>query len=641
MNRFTGSIPAKTAAILLVILAFAALTGSLFGIGYLYEQGCYDDCDSYYESQSLRNIAHQKAYEVIWRFEENPGSTSWLEFYGPTYSNFSFEIATVLDPTRILLRNQAPEAVGYRAELLTDRYVVRYMVSEPLVAEDDFLRQSELFNELYPQRWAFLWIGAGSALLVLILLVFLFCAAGRRKGVEGIVLGPFHRIPLDLYVGLALLVATVAVIVPAVDYGGPFSILDAALYVAGGVVLLLILLSLLLTLAARIKAGKWWENTLVWRCFRLAGKALRAIGRLLLAAGRHIPLFWKTAVGFCVAALVQFVLAGVVFASYYSVVGLLLLFLFDLLLLVAVSLVAINLHRLQRAAEHLAAGEVGLSDTKADARVDTGHLFGDFRRHGENLNRIREGMHRAVEQRMKSERLKTELITNVSHDIKTPLTSIVNYVDLLKKETLDGQAGEYVEVLDRQSQRLRKLTDDLVEASKASTGNLAVSLERTDLGEVVRQALGEYAERMKTARLEPIVTIPESAVQVLADGRLMWRVLDNLLGNALKYSLTGTRVYLDLREAEGEAVLTVKNISSTALNVDASELLERFVRGDTARSTEGSGLGLNIARSLVELQKGRFALSVDGDLFKAEIRFGQPADGWPVPDAAAQPAGGA
>jgi len=176
-------------------------------------------------------------------------------------------------------------------------------------------------------------------------------------------------------------------------------------------------------------------------------------------------------------------------------------------------------------------------------------------------------------------------------------------------------------VLDRQSQRLRKLTDDLVEASKASTGNLAVSLERTDLGEVVRQAVGEYAERMKAAGLEPVVALPDAAVQVLVDGRLMWRVLDNLLGNALKYSLSGTRVYLDLRETDGEAVLTVKKISSMPLNVDASELLERFVRGDAARSTEGSGLGLNIARSLVELQQGRFVLSVDGDLFKAEIRF--------------------
>jgi len=222
---------------------------------------------------------------------------------------------------------------------------------------------------------------------------------------------------------------------------------------------------------------------------------------------------------------------------------------------------------------------------------------------------------------MKSERLKTELITNVSHDIKTPLTSIVNYVALMKKEGLEGRPAEYLEVLDRQSQRLRKLTDDLVEASKASTGNLPVEPVRTDLREVVTQAVGEYAERMEAARLEPVVSLPETGVFVMADGRLMWRVLDNLLGNALKYSLPGTRVYIDVREEDGEASLSVKNISSVPLNIDVSELMERFVRGDTARSTEGSGLGLNIARSLAELQGARFGLAVDGDLFKAVIRF--------------------
>ena len=361
----------------------------------MYEQGCYDDCDSYYESQSLRNIAHQRAYEVIWHFESNPGSTSWLEFYELTYTNFSFELATAQVPARIIVKNQAPAAAGYRAELLTDRYVVRYIVSDPLVAEDDFLRQAELFNDLYPYRWAFLWIGAGSALLVLVLLVFLFCAAGRRKGVEGIALGPFHRIPLDLYVGLALLAAA-AVIVPAVNYGGPFSLWDVALYVAGGLVLFLISLSVLLTLAARIKSVKWWKNTLFMRGSPNVGKALRAIGRCT-RCGRHIPLFWKTRG--LLAAIVQFALAVVAPHSYGA---LFLLFLFDLLLLVVVSLVAVNLHRLQRAAAHLAAGEVGLGDTRDDAHVDTRHLFGEFRRHGENLNRIREGMHRRSRAGMKA-----------------------------------------------------------------------------------------------------------------------------------------------------------------------------------------------------------------------------------------------
>jgi signal transduction histidine kinase len=228
----------------------------------------------------------------------------------------------------------------------------------------------------------------------------------------------------------------------------------------------------------------------------------------------------------------------------------------------------------------------------------------------------------AVDRQMKSERLKTELITNVSHDIKTPLTSIINYVDLLSRQELEGQSAEYLAVLDRQAKRLKKLTEDLVEASKASTGNLSVTLERTDVCELVRQAVGEYEERLEAGRLEVVIPPPEQATFVLADGRLLWRVMDNLLSNAVKYAQPDTRVYIDVTDREpGTVTVIVKNISRNRLNVDADELMERFVRGESSRTTEGSGLGLNIARSLVELQKGAFILYVDGDLFKAELKL--------------------
>ncbi|HBR08121.1 MAG TPA: sensor histidine kinase, partial [Clostridiales bacterium] len=203
----------------------------------------------------------------------------------------------------------------------------------------------------------------------------------------------------------------------------------------------------------------------------------------------------------------------------------------------------------------------------------------------------------------------------------TPLTSIINYVDLLGQEQLEGKAAEYLEVLDRQSKRLKKLTEDLVEASKASTGNLNVSLEPTGICEILHQALGEYTERLEAGRLEAVLDTPGEEVYVMADGRLLWRVVDNLLSNVSKYSLAGTRVYLQVEQLNGEVVMSVKNISRDRLGIDAQELMERFVRGDTARSTEGSGLGLNIARSLTELMQGRFHLIVDGDLFKVEVRF--------------------
>ena len=260
----------------------------------------------------------------------------------------------------------------------------------------------------------------------------------------------------------------------------------------------------------------------------------------------------------------------------------------------------------------LAAGDL-------EAKLDTRKMYWDVKGHAENLNAIGVGMNRAVEQRMRSEHLKTELITNVSHDIKTPLTSIVNYVDLLKKEELPPAAAEYVSVLDRQSRRLKKLTEDLVEASKASTGNISVNLDAIVVNEIMHQAIGDYDEKLSAGRLEVILNTYEGNLMALADGRLLWRVLDNLLSNVCKYAMAGTRVYVDLGERGGRVFLSMKNISRDPLNVSVDELMERFVRGDASRHTEGSGLGLNIARSLMDLMGGTFELGVDGDLFKAEL----------------------
>ena len=222
---------------------------------------------------------------------------------------------------------------------------------------------------------------------------------------------------------------------------------------------------------------------------------------------------------------------------------------------------------------------------------------------------------------MKSERLKTELITNVSHDIKTPLTSIVNYVDLLKKEDLPEQAAEYVTVLDRQSGRLKKLTEDLVEASKASTGNIPVALQPIVVNEIIHQAVGDYDQRLTAGKIEVIINTFEGSLSAMADGRLLWRVLDNLLSNVCKYAMPGSRLYIDLTTQGSRVALSMKNISRDALNVSADELMERFVRGDESRTTEGSGLGLSIVRSLTEVQGGSFRLSIDGDLFKASVSF--------------------
>lgn len=246
---------------------------------------------------------------------------------------------------------------------------------------------------------------------------------------------------------------------------------------------------------------------------------------------------------------------------------------------------------------------------------------GEFAQLAADINSITDGLNQAVANEIKSERLKSELITNVSHDIRTPLTSIITYVDLLKKEQDLEKIAEYVEVLDQKAQRLKILTDDLFEATKASSGNMPVNYEEIDLVSLITQGLGEFDDRIQEQKLEFKISQPADKVWVRADGKLLWRAIENLLLNIIKYALEGSRVYIDIIEAESETILTIKNISAHELNISADELLERFTRGDAARSSQGSGLGLSIAQSLIEIQQGSFKIEIDGDLFKVIIQM--------------------
>lgn len=263
-----------------------------------------------------------------------------------------------------------------------------------------------------------------------------------------------------------------------------------------------------------------------------------------------------------------------------------------------------------------------LSKGDLDHEIKTERLFSLWKTLGENLNSIRNGMSSVLEERMKSERMKTELITNVSHDLKTPLTSVINYIALLQEEGLSEETRrEYLAVLARQGAKLKKLTEDVVEASKAASGVLTVCPEELNAAELLAQCAGEYGPRMQEAGLEPILRLPDEPANILADGNLLGRVLENLMTNVLKYAQGGTRVYFDLELRGGLVYITSKNISREQLNISAEELMERFVRGDRARHSEGSGLGLSIAKSLTELMGGKLNLFLDGDLFKAELVF--------------------
>jgi signal transduction histidine kinase len=452
----------------------------------------------------------------------------------------------------------------------------------------------------------------------LISVIYLCYASGHRYGKEGITLNWFDRIPLDVLAvvwviaagGMLLMGSEIAHDLSwwmnnGVQYTSDLLGWQSMLYLGVAAAYLLalemVVLWLLLTVIARCKAHVFWKNFLV---VRLAKKAGRPVKRFFQMLQTNVNLAIKVAAAYVILYLLMIFLAR-------RAMNILLIL--RLVILVALEYWCFRFNAIREGVKRLNQGEM-------EAQIDTKGMPYDLKQVAEQLNNLSEGIHKAVEKQMQSERFKAELITNVSHDLKTPLTSIINYIDLLKQTHIDDPTAlEYLEVLDRKSQRLKKLTEDLVEASKASTGTLKVEKTSLDFGQLVAQALGEYDEKLRSAKLTPVYHQPEEPLMVLADGRHLWRVLDNLLNNCVKYAMPGTRVYLSLRQGTSFVTLEMKNISSEPLNLTAEELMERFVRGDSSRTTEGSGLGLNIAQNLVTLQGGHFNLSVDGDLFKAIV----------------------
>ena len=616
-NDWAGGFWAKAAAFLLavVLVPVTLVYGAAFALSYGGElRGDFYE-SSICSSAVYREMSH--VYDSYHYYAEN-GQTEVLAKYDDWYpaddrsTNVRFSIED--EAGAILFDNHRTGDIpvtGWWGEMAQDGVVFRSYIAADYPAQDSVywaLRIYDVMAEFAPNAAVVVTV---CALAELLFLVFLARAAGRRVGREETVAGWQEKIPFDLYAavvlgGSAMLVAAAASGTEDTFQG--FEPIMIAVVLACCAAAYALFLAFWMTLCARVKLGRWWENTVCCWLLRLCRRILRWCWRVLCRAWgalagfvRGIPLVWRTAVGCCVIGVLLFALES------NHADGLLLMLI--AVLSVAACLLSMQLRRLQKGGEALAAGDL-------TSQVDTSHMYFDLKRHGENLNAISRGMSIAVEQKLKSERLKTELITNVSHDIKTPLTSIVNYVDLLQREHTPEQEREYLAVLDRQAHKLKKLTVDLVEMSKASTGNIPCHIARRSVRELIDQTVGEYAEKLSAARLEPVVTLPDEELYCLCDGALMWRVLDNLLSNACKYACAGTRLYVAARR-EGETVaFSFKNISRDALNVDPDELMERFVRGDSSRTTEGSGLGLNIAKSLVELQKGTFSIAIDGDLFK-------------------------
>ncbi len=465
---------------------------------------------------------------------------------------------------------------------------------------------------LFPYRYQLIWVAGIAMLFAAAAVVYLICAAGRTKD-GSLSLGGPNRLPLDAYALLAVAVGYFPFIAAWQLYtnNNSLSFLTASLLVLCCLVVCMLVLAVAFAFAAQVKlgGGYWWRHS--W-----LGRFLLIFRGWMLRLFAVLPVIWRWLL---VALLLMAVNVALLIGAMSNWWGQKTLLLILFLIACAVSLGVIGYGGycfgiLLQGAKRMATGEIS-------EKIATDYLRGSFRACAEEMNTLSETADKAVQSQVRAERMKTELITNVSHDIKTPLTSIINFVDLLGKPHTQEEGKQYLEVLSRQSQQLKKLIEDLMELSKASSGNMTAHIVPMDAGETVNQALGEFSDKLEKVQLTPVFHAPGEPIRIAADGRLTWRVLSNLLSNAVKYATPGTRVYLDLAQTETTVQLSIKNVSKEELRYSAGELMERFVRGDASRNREGSGLGLNIAKSLMEVQHGSLELVLDGDLFKVTLTF--------------------
>ena len=486
--------------------------------------------------------------------------------------------------------------------------------------QEEILENSalHLLTGLYPHRYDFIWMLSVGLIGFAAGFAFLMYAAGHAHD-DTIRPGGLNRIPLDLYflmtaLGVFLLIWLFTSLRKWMIADGPhpgnLSLLGATLF---AITLLVIGFFFALAAQTKLKNGFWWKHSILGFCLQKLFKGLGFAGKGIYNLARLLPLVWQWLIAF-LALLTATAISLAFFLRNPSFV----IFLFLLpsaagtLALIGYGAYAFGL--LHQGAKQMTAGNL-------EKKIPTKYLFGCFRSFAEELNALSETAVIAAQNQTRSERMKSELITNVSHDIKTPLTSIINFVDLLQKPHTPEQNTQYLEILRRQSYQMKRLIEDLIELSKANTGNITVNLAQLDAAETVNQALGEFSDKLDAAGLTPVFRQPEDPVFIQADGRLLWRVMSNLLTNAIKYAMPGTRLYLDLVQEDSTVALSMKNVSKEELRHTSEQLMERFSQGDVSRQSGGSGLGLNIAQSLMEVQGGSLELELDGDLFKVTVRF--------------------
>lgn len=502
-----------------------------------------------------------------------------------------------------------------------------YQVTITLPKNITFTTELALMEVLYPHRITFIATLLAGALLTAVTMLYLCISAGRSGTSREVHPCGLNRLPLDFYAfciatGIALLALPISETMDVWSYDpDPWDSVWVGLTVIClcifGMALLFVGFIDALAAQGKMENGYWWRHSCLGWVLHKLHRWLHAVGEGIRATFLVLPVIWQWLL--TLLAMVLSICLTTLLTYSSSSEGMQIFWFMMLLLSLAGSFAfvcygAYCLGVLMKGTQNMAAGNL-------HHKIPTQYLYGTYKEFAEQLNALGGATQVAVDRQLKSERMKTELITNVSHDIKTPLTSIINYVDLMQRPHSEDDNEKYLEVLDRQSHQLKKLIEDLMDMSKASSGNMPVEITEVDAAESVNQALGEFSDKLEKANLTPVFHHPDFPVMMRADGRLVWRILSNLLNNAVKYALPGTRLYIDMSILQDNVIISIKNISKEQLNIDADELMERFVRGDTSRNTEGSGLGLNIAKSLAELQHGKMHLVVDGDLFKATLMF--------------------
>ena len=633
MKNFFRSFIGKGLLYATVLISSLVLGLSALGSVYMYFSDYYTQTEEYISDSMINSLIRSSSADAF-TMNYNAFNGTFDDKMAGDIGNFVFRIKdldgnmmiksstdvqkypykmyiTVLPPTQSEFDEYTITSISdsidtyrelYKHNYKTEVYIVEGAINPNLEFTDQFKLFMEFHHFMYSIRYSIYVFMIVSFVVMLASFIALMCVAGRRPKTEEIVPWYFHKVPFDI-IAAVLFGLTCLSFMIIDDTRNPLASLS--------LIWLVFVPLFFMSLAVRIKTHTIFTNTIIGKCLMLLWKGVKLVGKFIWTVITNMKLLWKVILVFAAMMFCWLI----VIASHSWRLEAVLLFLTPFTVFPLLILITLQINKVKKGAQELAEGHF-------DHVVDTKWMLPEIRKHAINLNSMAAAQKIALEEKLKSERMKTELITNVSHDIKTPLTSIINYADLIsKEETTSEKTKEYSEVLIRQSVRLKRLLEDLVEASKASTGNLEVDLQPCDAQVFVSQSAGEYEEKFGSNDLTLITKVPDKSIRILADGRRMQRIFDNLMNNACKYSLPGTRVYVELTETDKDAVFIFKNTSKEQLNMSEEELMERFTRGDSSRNTEGSGLGLSIAGTLAELQKGKLRLTTDGDLFKATLTF--------------------